>query len=81
MIKIIASNAVQFCWLIATAEFEIDDKETHEVLPAKIVQELLTISGFAKAGEWMEKFKQTTKKSTQCARSLQNELCSYSTDE
>ena len=62
-------------------QFEIDDKETHEVLLAKIVQELLTISGFAIAGEWMEKFKYTTKKSTQCTRSSQNELCSYSTDE
>ena len=62
MIKTIASNEdVQFHWLIATAEFEIDDKETHEVLLAKIVQELLTIRSFSKAGAWMEKFKQTTK--------------------
>ena len=47
MIKTIVSNEdVQFYWLIATAEFEIDDKETLEVLLAKIVQELLTIRGF-----------------------------------
>ena len=71
MIKTIVSNEdVQFYWLIATAEFEIDDKETLEVLLAKIVQELLTIRGFSKAGAWMEKFKQTTKKPTQRARSL-----------
>ena len=64
MIKTIASNEnVQFHRLIAMAEFEIDDKETHEVLLAKIVQELLTIiiRSFSKAGAWMEKFKQTTK--------------------
>ena len=40
MIKTIVSNKdIQFYWLIATAEFEIDDKETLEVLLAKIVQE------------------------------------------
>ena len=71
MIKIIVSNEdIQFYWLIATAEFEIDDKETLEVLLAKIVEELLTIRGFSKAGAWMEKYKQTNKKTTQRARSL-----------
>ena len=79
MIKTIVSNeGVQFYWLIATAEFKIDDKETLEVLLAKIVQELLTIRGFSKAGACIEKFKQTTKKPTQHARSLRSELCSYS---
>ena len=61
IIKTIANNEnVKFYWLIATAEFEIDDKEIHEVLLAKIVRKLLTIRGLSKAGAWMEKFKQTT---------------------
>ena len=75
MIKAIVSNEdVQFYWLISTADFEIDDKETHEILLTKIVQELFTIRAFSKTGVWMEKFKQSTKKSTQRAKSLRSEL-------
>ena len=40
-------------------------------------QELLTSRGFSIAGAWMEKFKQSTKKSIQHAKSLWSELYSY----
>ena len=82
MIKtIVSDDDVQFYWLIASADFEIDDKETHEILLTKIVEELLTLRGFSKAGAWMEKFKQSTKKPTQRVRSLRSELSNYDTDD
>lgn len=49
MIKTIVSNDVQFYWLAAPAEFQIDDEETHEVLLTEVVQELLLLIGFSKA--------------------------------
>jgi len=76
IIKAIVNNEdVQFYWLIATTDFKIDDKETHELLLTKIAQELFILRGFSKTEVWLEKFKQSTKKFTQCARSLRSELC------
>jgi len=76
LIKDIASNEdVQFYWLIATADFEIEDQDTHDLLLTKIVKEFLTLRMFSKTGIWMEKFKQSTKKPTQRTRSLRSELC------
>jgi len=60
---------MQFYWLIASADFDIDDQEPQEMLLTKIVKEFLTLRGFARAGAWMEKFKKSNKKSTQCAKS------------
>ena len=65
---------VQFYWLIASAEFEIDDKETHEILLTKTVNEFITVRGFAKAGAWMEKFKQISKKPTQRSKGLRRDV-------
>lgn len=65
---------VQFYWLIASADFEIDDQETHDTLLNKIVELFLTVRGFSMAGVWMEKYKQFAKKPTQRAKSLCREL-------
>lgn len=72
--KVTNSDDVQFYWLITTADFEIDDKQTHETLLQMIVELYLTIRGFSYASIWMEKFKQSTKKSTQRSKSLRRDL-------
>lgn len=72
--KTINDDDVQFYWLIASADFEIDDKDTHNLLLNKIVELFLTVRGFSLAGIWMEKYKQLSKKSTQRSKSLRREL-------
>ena len=72
--NIIIDDDVQFHWLIATADFEIDDEETHDVLLKMIVELYVTIRGFSKANAWLEKYKQSTKTSTQRTKSLRREL-------
>jgi len=39
---------VQFYWLIATTDFNIDDKETHQLLLTKIVPRTVYIKSFFK---------------------------------
>ena len=72
--KVITDDDVQFHWLIATGDFEIDDKETHNALLKMIVELYVTIRGFSKANAWLEKYKQSTKTSTQRTKSLRREL-------
>ena len=72
--KVTDSEDVQFYWLITTADFEIDDRETHETLLQMIVELYLTMRGYSYASVWMEKFKQATKKSTQHSKSLRRDL-------
>ena len=75
IIKVITtSENVLFYWLIATADFEIDDNEVHELLLQMIVELYVTMRGFSYASSWMEKFKQSTKKSTQQSKSLRRDL-------
>ena len=45
------------CNFIATADFEFDDRETHEKLLHMIVELYLTIRGYSYASAWMEKYK------------------------
>lgn len=40
------NDDVQFCWLIASADFEIDNGETRDMLLNKIVELYLTVRGF-----------------------------------
>ena len=54
-----------FYWFIATADFEIDDEQVHKMLLKMIVELYITMRGFSYASEWMEKFKKSTKQSTQ----------------
>lgn len=68
------SDDVQFYWLIATADFEIDDSEITDVLLYKIVELFLTIRGFSHTSTWMERYKQSTKEATQRSKSLRREL-------
>jgi len=56
--RIVSDDDVQFYWIIASADFEIDDAETKEMLLYKIVQLFLTIRGFSLAGVTMEKHTQ-----------------------
>ena len=72
--KVITDDDVQFYWLFATGNCEIDDKETHDALLKMIVELYVTIRGFSKAKAWLEKYKQSTKRSTQRTKSLRREL-------
>ncbi|XP_065917383.1 uncharacterized protein [Dysidea avara] len=72
--KVISSDDVEFYWLISTADFEIGEKEVHSALLKEIVQLYVTIRGFSYASFWMEKFKQSAKKSTQRSKSLRRDL-------
>ena len=72
--KVTSCEDVQFYWLITSADFEIDDRETHETLLQMIVELYLTMRGFSYASVGMEKFKQATKKSTQRSKSLCRDL-------
>ena len=72
--KVTNSEDVQFYWLITTADFEIDDVETHETLLQMIVELYLTVRGYSYASVWMEKYKQATKKSIQRSKSLRRDL-------
>jgi len=72
--KVIEDEDVQFYWIISTADFEIDDMETHDLLLYKIVELFITMHGFSKASAWMEKYKQSVKKTTQRSKSLCRDL-------
>jgi len=72
--KVVKDNDVQFFWLIATADFEIEDEEVHAALLLKITELYVTVRGFSMASGWLEQYKQHTKKSTQRTKSLRREL-------
>ena len=74
MIKRVTEDDVLFYWLIVAADFEIDDDEIHKVLLHKIAELYITVRGFSLASGWLEKYKQRTKKSTQCTKSLRRDL-------
>ena len=73
--NVIKSDDVQFYWLIATADFEEEDNnEVTDVLLKKIVELYVTMRGFSHISAWMEKYKQSTTKSTQRSKSLRRDL-------
>ena len=75
MIKRITDDEdVQFYWSIVATDFEIDDREVHEVLLQTIAELYVTVRGFSFASGWIEKYKQRTKQSTQKAKSLRREV-------
>ena len=67
---VIRDDDVKFYWQVASAEFEIDNQETHDILLRKMVELFLTVRGFALTGVWMEKYKQDNKKGIQRAKGL-----------
>ena len=82
MIKaILASEDLQFYWLIVTAEFEVDKEEVKSTLLTMIVELYLTMRGFSFASNWIEQYKNSTKKSTQKSKSLRKKLCDKSSDD
>ena len=73
--NVIKSDDVQFYWLIATADFEEEDNnEVTDVLLKKFVELYVTMRGFSHVRAWMEKYKQSTTKSTQRSKSLRRDL-------
>ena len=72
--KVVEEDDVQFFWLIATADFEIDDHEIHTALLLKITELYVTVRGFSMASGLLEQYKQHTKRSTQRTKSLRREL-------
>jgi len=72
--EVTSDNDVQFYWLIATADFDVEDYEIHDTLLLKIVELYVTVRGFSLASGWLEKYKQRTKKSTQRTKSLRREI-------
>ena len=79
---ITASDDVQFYWLIVTADFDDDDdEEVKSVLLSMIIELYLTMRGFSFASNWVEKFKQSAKKTTQKSKSLRRELYSQNQDD
>jgi len=77
---ITASDDVQFYWQIVTADFD-EEEEVKSVLLSMISELYLTMQGFSFANSWVEKFKQSVKKSTQKSKSLRRELYSQSQDD
>ena len=72
--KVTGDDDVQFIWLMATAEFDIEDRDIHEALLQKIVELFVTVRGFSVASAWLEKFKQQIKKPTKRTKSLHREV-------
>ena len=68
--SITSSEDVLFYWLIATADFEVEDSNVHEELLTKIIELYVTIRCYAFATVSMEKFKQNHKKSMQRPKPL-----------
>lgn len=78
--KIERNDDVQFYWCIISADFEIDDTETHAILLEMIIELYVTIRGFSFAREWMEKYKQKNKKTTEKSTGLRRKLYDNDTD-
>ncbi len=69
--EILADEDVQFHWSILSANW--DEEEAEPLLPL-IVQQWVTIRGFSYASAWMEKHKQSTKKSVQKTKGIRKQL-------
>ena len=69
--EILTDEDVLFHWAIASANW--DEEESTPLLPM-IVQLWVTIRGFAYASGWMEKYKQTNKKSVQKTKGIRKHL-------
>ena len=72
--KVTGDDDVQFIWLMATAEFEIEDHDIHETLLHRIIELFVTVRGFSLASVWLEKFKQQSKQPTKGTKSLRREV-------
>ena len=68
-----ASEEVEFHWLIAQADFDIGDEDTYQTLLDKIVV-YLTVRGFSYSSTLVEKYKQCTSKETKRANAFQIEI-------
>ena len=71
--RLVNNDDVQFYWCMITANFEVDDLDTHSTLLNMIVDLFITIRGFSYSNAWMEKFRQQ-EKTTQKSKSLRRKL-------
>ena len=74
VMSITSDEDVLFYWVISTADLEVENKEIHNILLNMIVELYVTMRGFSYASMWMEKFKKSSKKSTQRSKSLRRDL-------
>ena len=78
--QLVTSEDVNFYWSIAAAEFDTEDTEIHEYLLQLIVELFVTVRGFAFASSWVEKYKCSSKKSTQRSKGLRGKVYTEKTD-
>ena len=62
--NVVASEEVEFYWLISQADFDVGDEETYPILLHKIVKLYLTVRGYLYSNNLVEKYKQFTSKGT-----------------
>ena len=72
--SVIASEEVEFYWVISQADFDVGDEETYQVLLYKIVELYLTVRGYSFASNLVEKHKQFTSKGTKKSKAFRREL-------
>ena len=72
--RVTCNEDVVFYWIIVTADFDTDDEEVHQMLLEMIVELYIMMRVFSYASGWMEKFKKSTKQSTQRLKSLCRDL-------
>lgn len=69
--EIIGSEEVQFFWSMVSAEWE---EESGDALLEMIVNQYVKIRGFSSASDWLEEYKQVTKKTTQKSKGVRKQL-------
>ena len=72
--NVVASEEVEFYWIIAQADFDVGDEDTYQILLHKIVELYLTVRGYSYCSNLIEKYKQSTSKGTKRAKAFRREL-------
>ena len=72
--NVVASEEVEFYWLIAQADFDVGDEDTYQILLCKIVELYLTVRGYSYSSNLVEKCKQSTSKGTKRAKAFRREI-------
>ena len=71
--QLVSSEDVQLYWCSAAADFDTGDEKTHSELLTCVVDLFVTVHSFAFATAWIEKHKQSEKKSTQRSKGATHE--------
>ena len=59
------NEEVEFYWLMAQTDFDVENEETYKLLLHKIVELFVTVRGHTYTSNLMEKHKQATSKGKQ----------------